>query len=82
MNSEQRTRWLEAAAEYVRLRDELSQKQAEMDAVRTTLCECVTPPEKSTQAIFLHSSLVVVFVERPAGALDDNIIVHVRSVIT
>lgn len=78
----QNQRWVNAAAKYVRLRDELAQKQAEMDTVRKILSECVNHPEHKEQAILLRDPLVVVIVERQVGAPSGyEILVHVKPVI-
>lgn len=80
MNSEHK-RWLDAAADYVRLRDELRQKQAAMDTVRATLGECVDRPAHKEQAILLRDLSVVVLIERCERAHGNEIAVHVKPVI-
>lgn len=74
-------RWVDAATNYVRLRNELAQKQAEMDTVRAILVECANHSENKEQVILLRDPLVVVVIERPAGAQGDEIVVHVKPVI-
>ena len=70
-------RYLKAAAEYVRLREELIQKQGEMDAVRAILGEYV-PAGEEPLALLVRDSSVVVLVSHPYGT---GLTIQVKPVI-
>lgn len=78
MTNPDHQRWLDAAAEYVRLRDELKQMQAEMDAVRHTLTKSVELGISNERALFLRDSSIVVLVTYREGR---KTTIQVRPVI-
>lgn len=77
MTTPDHQRWLDAAARYVRLRDELILKQREIDAAKKILAACV-PVGGEPLALLLRNSSVVVLVAHP---FNKDLKIEVRPVI-
>lgn len=78
MTTPDHQRWLDEATKYVRLRDELIQKQCEIDAVRNILKECVSEGSE-TRVLLMRDSSVVVLVSHP---FNEETRIQVRPVIS